>query len=202
MKNLVMSIFTVLLGICCLCIVCAISGRNARQMELASNLSNAVESTVKYTAEQQDDGIISQEEFLADFMEKLSLGLETDSTVTVHVWKADEKKGLLGIEVAEMFLYPNGKQGKVKCSRTAVLEQKTEKNEEHTVKFYLNKEDMLSDVNCYKTFVIAEGEKVNQPAEPALEGKTFRGWADANDYMADFTQVVQEDITYYGEWAE
>ena len=88
-----MSIFAAVLGICCLCIVCAISGRNARQMELEANLGNAVESTVA-AAKKEKEGL-SRREFLASAVESMVNGLRTDSAVEMRIWGAEEEKGML-----------------------------------------------------------------------------------------------------------
>ena len=61
---------------------------------------------------------------------------------------------------------------------------------------------MQEDADCYKSYVVADGEKIKEPREPQMEGMIFEGWHDINDYIADFSQEVQEDIVYYGAWEE
>lgn len=200
MRNLIMSIFAAVLGICCLCIVCAISGRNARQMELNANLGNAVESTVAAAKTQGES--LTHREFLADAVESMIGSLRTESSVEIRIWGAEEEKGMLGMEVVEMFQYPNGKKGKTAYSRTVIFDHKKESDGPYTVKFYRNKADMQSNAECYKTFVVEAGEKLKEPVRPALEDREFEGWRDINDYIADFSQTVEEDIVYYGAWSE
>lgn len=201
MKNLVISIFTALLGICCLAIVCSITGRDARSMELRENVGSAVENTVEQAGNGAAYGITGNEELLADFLEEMCFGLVSDAAVSMKVWGANWEKGLLGIEVSEMFHYPNGKEGHVRESRMVCFDQKKKEEKQHyTVKFYLTKRDMQQGENCYKSYELLEGEKLCQPHKPVLAGKSFAGWADEGDYIADFSQLVEEDITYYGEW--
>lgn len=195
-----MSIFAAVLGICCLCVVCAISGRNARQMELEANLGNAVESSVA-AAKKEKEGL-SRREFLASAVESMVNGLRTDSAVEMRIWGAEEEKGMLGMEVVEMFLYPNGKTGRTAHSRTVIYDRGKEPEGPYTVKFYRDKKDMQANAECYKTFVLEAGEKIKEPVSPVLEGREFEGWRDANDYIADFSQIVEEDIVYYGAWSE
>lgn len=197
MKNIILSISSIVLGIGCLCLVCVLLKQQAHSMELSTNVADAVKNTVK--AEVGEEAV-SREEFLAGFMERLAVSLKTDSRVQVLVWNASEEKGLLGIEVEEMFRYPNGAEGIRKSSRFAVLEQEEKKKENHTVKFYLNREDASLNAECYKSYVVLDGEKISEPKAPILEGKEFAGWVDTNDYVADFSQIVCEDIVYYGEW--
>ncbi len=209
MRNLIISIFVALIGICCLGTVCAISGRNAREMELRANLGSAVETTVARQMEKTEVAKADVEEadaetdkriFLAEAVAAITGELHTDSDVCIRIWGADEKKGLLGMEVEEMFRYPNGRTGKVAYSRTAIMDREKEKNGPYTVKFYRNKEEMQADADCYKSFVVADGEKIKEPRKPQMDGKVFEGWHDINDYIADFSQEVQEDIVYYGAW--
>mgnify|MGYP004568255025 FL=1 len=201
MKNLIISIFAALIGICCLGIVCVISGKDARQMELNSNVGNAVEGTVSHCMENLGTET-DQRIFLADAVTAAVCELHTDSEVSVRIWGADEKKGLLGMEVEEMFRYPNGRKGKAARSRIVILDREKEKKGSHTVKFYRNKAEMQEDADCYKSYVVADGEKIKEPREPQMEGMIFEGWHDINDYIADFSQEVQEDIVYYGAWEE
>ena len=192
MKNLIICVFVALTGICCLGTVCAISGRNAREMELKANLGTAVETTVEREMKKAESGTEEETDesiFLAEAVAAITAELRTDSDVCVRIWGADEKKGLLGMEVEEMFRYPNGREGRVSYSRTAILDKEKDKKGSHTVKFYWNKEDMQADADCYKSFVVADG-------------MVFEGWHDWNDYIADFSQEVQEDIVYYGAWSK
>lgn len=149
------------------------------------------------TEEETDESI-----FLAEAVAAITAELRTDSDVCVRIWGADEKKGLLGMEVEEMFRYPNGREGRVSYSRTAILDKEKDKKGSHTVKFYWNKEDMQADADCYKSFVVADGEKIKEPCTPKADGMVFEGWHDWNDYIADFSQEVQEDIVYYGAWSK
>lgn len=205
MKNLIICVFVALTGICCLGTVCAISGRNAREMELKANLGTAVETTVEREMKKAESGTEEETDesiFLTEAVAAITAELRTDSDVCVRIWGADEKKGLLGMEVEEMFRYPNGREGRVSYSRTAILDKEKDKKGSHTVKFYWNKEDMQADADCYKSFVVADGEKIKEPCTPKADGMVFEGWHDWNDYIADFSQEVQEDIVYYGAWSK
>lgn len=200
MKNIILSISSIAISIACLCLVCVLLKQHVNSTELATNVGDAVKYTLKEEIEAQKAA--SREEFLAGFMERMAISLKTDSKVQISVWNAREEEGLLGIEVVEMFRYPNGKEGKRKSSRFAILEPQVKKRENHTVKFYLNRDDEVSVGECYKSYVVSDGEKISEPKVPLLEGKEFAGWVDANNYVADFSQMVCEDIVYYGEWKD
>ena len=59
---------------------------------------------------------------------------------------------------------------------------------------------MLCEEQCYKVYQVYEGERLAEPVQPITEDREFLGWRDANDYMADFTQPVEQDVVYYAEW--
>lgn len=198
MKNIILSISSIGISVCCLCMVCVLLKQHVHSTELSTNVANALKNTVREEATNENGE--SREEFFAGFMERLAISLKADSKVEVSVWNARQDEGLLGIEVVETFRYPNGKEGKRKSSRFAILEKRDAKKENHTVKFYLDREDEKENEGCYKSYVVSEGEKISEPKAPQVDGKEFAGWVDANDYVADFSQMICEDIVYYGEW--
>ena len=111
MKNLIISIFAALIGICCLGIVCVISGKDARQMELNSNVGNAVEGTVSHCME--DLGTeTDQRIFLADAVTAAVCELHTDSEVSVRIWGADEKRDCLEWRWKKCFVIRMGEREK------------------------------------------------------------------------------------------
>ena len=89
MKNIILSISSIVLGIGCLCLVCVLLKQQAHSMELSTNVADAVKNTVK--AEVGEEAV-SREEFLAGFMERLAVSLKTDSRVQVLAW--DEEQNL------------------------------------------------------------------------------------------------------------
>ena len=49
--------------------------------------------------------------------------MNSNSDVTVRILRADEKWGLLSVEVVETYLHPNGETGSVSAQRTILLER-------------------------------------------------------------------------------
>lgn len=81
MKNLIICVFVALTGICCLGTVCAISGRNAREMELKANLGTAVETTVEREMKKAESGTEEETDesiFLAEAVAAITAELRTD----------------------------------------------------------------------------------------------------------------------------
>lgn len=200
MKNIVTIIVTAILGAITLAIVLSISGRMNRSMELKSNLSSVVEGTVS-TAVSKKYVIRNTDEYIADIVMNLSEKMDTRSDIRVNVLKSDKEKGILAIRILEEFEHPNGRKGTTGCERTVVLDHTEEpKTGSCLVKFYLTREDLTAHGGCYKQYILQEGDAVIAPDDPAVDGKRFAGWKDANDYIADFSLPVEQDRVYYADW--
>lgn len=199
MKNIVTMVVSMLLGAVTLLIVMVVNGRMNRSMELKSNLPSAVEETVEILADQKYS-IGNANEYLADFVENLARILDSDCDLKVEIISKDTEKGLLSVRVTEEFLHPNGKNGTVECERTVILNKLYEPEPEiYTVRFFVNKSD-IGVVECYKSIQVLEGDMITAPAAPQVEGKTFAGWKDSNDYIVNFSAPVTQDLVYYAAW--
>lgn len=200
MKTVVRGIILTCIGAVVMLIIMTVTGRMNRSMELKSNLPSAVEETVEILAVDQKYNIGNTNEYLADFVENLSRILDSDCDLKVEILNTDKEKGLLSVRVTEEFEHPNGKTGTVECERTVIL-NKLEQPElkTYTVRFYANKADIGAG-ESYKTCQVLEGDVITAPAAPQMEGKTFAGWKDSNDYIADFSVPVAQDLVYYADW--
>lgn len=192
MKNVVMIIISGILGAITLAIVMTIFGRMNRSMELQA-LSSVIEETVENMALSKKYDIKNTEEYIADFIENLSMHLDTDSALTVDIMQADRDSGLLSVRVTETFQHPNGNKGTVSLDRTVVLNKVKETvTPTYTVQFFVGE-------NRYKIYQVQEGALITAPADPNGEGIRFTRWKDANGYLADFTQPIEQERIYYME---
>lgn len=193
MKSIILTIVSVILGVLTLMIVMTISGRENRSAEIKSSLSSIVEETVSNMEVSQKYSINNTNEFLADLVSSLSASLDSDSGISVNILKADQEKGILSVRVTESFTHSNGKPGTVTCDRNVVFcKMSGDFSEQHNVIFFIGSDD-------YKSYYINDGECMEAPEEPVLEGKAFYGWKDVGGYLADFSQPVTEDMSYYAD---
>lgn len=201
MRNIVLIIVSIILGVLTLFIGMTIDGRMNRSVELKSSLSSAIEETVENMAVKEKYSINNVNEYIADFVEDLSASLDADSDIMVKVLKMDKEKGILNLQVTEFFTHPNGETGTVECERNVIL-NKVDKlvPDKHSVRFYLTKADMDAGIACYKSCVVYEGDLLSVPKEPRMDGASFAGWVASDGYMADFSLPVEQDRCYYAEW--
>ena len=173
MKNIVLVITSAIIGVLTLAIVMTVGGRENRSMEINSNLPAAVEQTVANLVERKYT-IDDRNEYLADFMEDLSAGLDTESDIKVEITNVDLEKRMMGIKVTETFYHPNGRQGSVTCERTVILDPNEHVTDpEYKVRFYVHG-------HLYKACMVLAGETVDEPVKP--DG--ISGWQDADGYLA------------------
>lgn len=154
-----------------LMIVMTIYGRNLRQSETNHTLAEAVDTTMSNLMENQAYSIESKDAFIADLLQSLLVQINSTSDVTVAILEADEKKGILSVEVTENYKHPNGKMGSVSAVRTVIFDRTIEEEKEQVaVEFY------IADEELYKKYLLEKGSMCVLPAPPKKEGKTFKNW--------------------------
>ena len=198
MKNIILIFTYVVIGALTLGIIVSAMGREARNVELQSNLSNAVEESLANAMEEKNYTIADQNEFLADVTENITEALDTNSTVDVKVMKVDLNKGLLSLRVVESFNYVNGKTGSVKCDRTVVFDKRGQDDEDkYDVYYYIS----ADDDRPYKRYTLLKGDTILIPKEPSRAGYTFEGWKDADGNAPVSDQTVESGLTYVAQWS-
>lgn len=201
MKNLVLGITYTILGCITIAIIMTLYGRMERSDELERNLSSIVEETVENMMLHTDYEITDKDQFISDLVQNLSVAMETDSDIKVSIMKEDTEKGLLSVRVYENFKHPNDKDGTVSCDRTVIFNSLTEEeNITCDISFYLSKEDMLNNRDCYKKYKIRLEDSINVPKNPQLDGKTFKEWRNEDGTVADFPVSASGDAKYYAVW--
>lgn len=168
-------------------------GRDTRQAEVKNALSEAIENSMETVMSTNSYSINDKEEFVADFLESLLSQVESTSTLTVNILKADNEKGLLSVEVIEQYKHPNGKDGTVSVDRTVVFDQKEDEAppEDKQITYEV-------DGEVYKTYEIRCNEPLILPAQPISEDKVFSCWKDKNTgAVADInTMIADKDYTF------
>lgn len=134
-------------------IICSITSKSAYADSVRQSLEDSIEFSVCMLQEGQSDKVIRNTtdeqkselyasinwqdswkddttdlaEFKKDFVECLVANLDSKVTdIEVNIYGADEKNGLLSVEVTAYFKYLSGQTGSVSCYRTMII-NKTEK---------------------------------------------------------------------------
>lgn len=200
MKNGVMLLLSGAIGTLILAVVMTICGNMNHSVELQENLSTAMEGSVMEMS--GGDADWSEMEMLTECIESMVFAVDSDMALMVEVRQADARKGILSMCTTGKYKHPNGMDGETKWERTVIYEkgEEAEKMEVCKVSFYGSKEDLMSEEACYKSYSVMEGECIMAPVEPRKAGLVFAGWKDSNDYMADFSQPVCQNLCYYAAW--
>lgn len=200
MKNVVILLVSGAMGILLLVMVQTLGGNMNRSVELREILSTALEGAVKRRG--QEAGSADAWTLHAECMQSMAFAMDADADAEVKVYRADAQKGMLSLGITACYIHPNGAQGDTSWKRTVLCEKKGEKNRVNNYKviFYENKEALEKGEFCYKTYTVAEQARIPAPAAPKAQGRTFAGWRDRYDYIADFSQPVCGNLCYYAAW--
>lgn len=191
MKHIIYAVSTVILMIIVFATVITVSGRGERNTEMADNLATVMEQTVdNLMSNNKQYEITSYNDFVSDFLENLSVTLDTDSDITVNVLSADQVKGILSIEVIETYKHPNGEIGTVSCNKTVILES----YEEDTKSTYQITYKVNGDV--YKEYDIQQDKPLIEPKSPTIDGKTFQYWVNEEDSIKADISAMKADKAY------
>lgn len=122
MKQIIFGVTAGMILVLFLGVIISIHGRTLRQDEAEQSLEAAMQSAMEQLAEERSYAFSDREEMIADFLEALLIQINSDSEVEVSILKADEKRGLLSVEVVETYRHINGEEGKVSARRTMILD--------------------------------------------------------------------------------
>ncbi len=170
MKQVVFGVVCTLILTFILMIVMTVYGRNLRQTEAEHTLAEAVDTAMEDLLT-EEYVVSSSDVFVAEFLQLLLSQLKSTSDVRVSILEADEKLGILSVEIVETYQHPNGKEGTVSEVRTVILDKPQEKVKEYKkVSFY------TGDNELYKEYTLLEDALCTVPLPPKKEGKNFWGW--------------------------
>lgn len=198
MKNVIIASGLVLIIILTAVISLTVYSHNTRQNEVEEALAVAVEQALENLKISPEYPVQNEKEFLADFVQRLVLGLNSDSDITVNILAVDYEKGLLDVEVVETYQQLIGKRGTASYRKTVILDEiYADVAELHTVTFWMEKADGSGEFEKYKTFTITHGCSVIFPgADPVLDGFVFDGWSSSQPAASNgySPELVNEDV--------
>ena len=200
MKNGVMLLVSGAIGILVFAMVMTICGHMDRSTELQENLSTAAEGALQGAV--HGNAIKNDHALLAECIGRMAVALDADTDMVIDVFGIDSKKGILALRMSGAYIHPNGMKGSTEWQRVVIREEGAEKEAMKVceVSFYMSKEAMSGEKECYKKYYVPKGGRVTMPVEPQKDGMVFAGWRDVNDYIADFSQPVDQRISYYAAW--
>ncbi|MBQ8280625.1 MAG: hypothetical protein IJZ23_12355 [Roseburia sp.] len=194
MKNMIMMIISLVIGVLTLMIIMTTEGRSSHSMELHNNLPSVMEEAMNNMAISKDYTIEETNELLADTLEHLIFTLDAPCDLRVDVLSCDKELGILSLRTTAAFLHPNGNPGQVSCERTVILDTVPEENlQSFTITFYIGNE-------LYKQYTILANDSITAPVPPeAPVGMVFHGWKTNSGSAAVFNQPVTQNLTYYAD---
>lgn len=188
MRNTIVIMTSVLLGMLTLLILSTMHGRLDRRMELESNLSSIVEEIVEdmvlnsYYIGQSTD-VVKE-----DMHQMLSKAIDASSDIVIDIHECDMKKGILSVCVTLSYMHPNESMGTIVCEKCVILNQLVQEVEEKCrVSFYVG-------ADLYKEYVVEKETVIDTPFSPSIENGVFYGWVDETGKKIDFSRPITQDI--------
>lgn len=194
MKNMIMMIISMVIGVLTLMIIMTTEGRSQHSMELQNNLPSVMEEAMYNMAISKDYTIEDTNALLADTLEHLILTLDAPCDLRVDVLSCDKEHGILSLRATAAFLHPNGNPGQVSCERTVILDTVPEDTlQSFTITFFVGNE-------LYKQYTILANDSITAPVPPeAPAGMVFHGWKTNSGSAAVFNQPITKNLTYYAD---
>lgn len=207
MKNVLIAAGLVVIIVFTTVISLTMFGHNTRQNEVEAALTSAVEQTLSNLMVEKHYSINNTHEFIADFTQRLVLGLDSDSEVTINILAMDMEKGLLDVEVVETYRQMDGSTGSASYRKTVILDEvPAEENGEEaplgpcSITFMVESVAAPGSYEIYKMFTIPAGHNVIFPGKaPEKTDSTFVGWSLAADSAEIVTSTMQasENMIFY-----
>lgn len=198
MKNGIWMLISGVIGILLLAIVMAIWGNTNRSVELQENLSTVMEGALQDAVCQEES---ESNKLLVDCVAGLAVALDSKSDVRLDIYQSDEEKGIIAMRACSNYIHSNGVDGAAEWQRIVILDKREIESVEYCeVWFYGSKDELLQGKESYKKVSVLSGACIMAPKAPLKEGMEFVEWRDENDYIADFSQVISENRSYYAVW--
>lgn len=122
MKQIIIIVGTIVIIFIAAMTIVSVESKDLRTDELNRAVSASIKKTVSDSQIENQSTILSDKEMVAYFIQLLSVNMKGKGDVTVEVYDADYKEGLLSVAVTEKFKYVNGKKGEITVRKSAIAE--------------------------------------------------------------------------------
>lgn len=177
MKNLVLGIVTILLGIIITLTTVTITGAMNRDIELEDALKIATNRAIENCTSRYNYSLDDNYEFAAALLMELSNEIENDASLNVEIMGIDKDKGYLSLRVTENYITATGQEKSAICETSAYLDRGDTSGIIQGVKV------TFFDIDgCYLgEQTLNQGETIKSIITPSRAGLTFDGWINADD---------------------
>lgn len=192
MKKIILAFSLGMMILTTVLIVMSVDAKDIRQDEINGSLPEALEAAVESAMAQiYEDRAYStgdSDEFVADFLEKFCMQIDSAEDIEVKVLDMDKEHGLMSVEVNASFPNAGGNVSRISCVKTAVLE----KEQDTASQDYAQITFMTND-DVYKVYSLPKGSNIIIPVN--TEDTGFRYWSDESGHQIDESYVITEDMT-------
>lgn len=192
MKKIILAFSLGMMILTTVLIVMSVDAKDIRQDEINGSLPEALEAAVESAMAQiYEDRAYStgdSDEFVADFLEKFCMQIDSAEDIEVKVLDMDKEHGLMSVEVNASFPNAGGNVSRLSCVKTAVFEKEQDTAAQEYVRI-----TFITNDGEYKVYSLPKGSSLIIPKNPEDTG--FRYWSDVNGHQIDESYIVNEDMT-------
>ncbi len=190
MKHMIYGSVLLIIAVMVIAGVMIVSGKDVRENETDKALNTAVEQSLKQLKTYGGYEIENSQELVADFQQALLMHISSDADIQVKILAADEKKGVLDVEVRAAYKTVNAKEKQTVCRKTVVLEQYSGKRNYCMAEFFM-------DGIIYEKYSLYPGSTIVIPRNPRKDGYEFRGWKKRGEeeWLTD-NLIVENDVAF------
>lgn len=192
MKKIILAFSLGMMILTTVLIVMSVDAKDIRQDEINGSLPEALEAAVESAMAQiYEDRAYStgdSDEFVADFLEKFCMQIDSAEDIEVKVLDMDKEHGLMSVEVNASFPNAGGNVSRLSCVKTAVFEKEQDTAAQEYVRI-----TFITNDGEYKVYSMPKGSSLIIPKNPEDTG--FRYWSDVNGHQIDESYIVNEDMT-------
>lgn len=207
MKNAVLGALAIAIIILISITIMTVSNRSVRKNELDTNLNQALKRSMEILTVDPKYNYAENEEFISDLVQDMLTGTTTDSTFKINIKNLDLQKGILDVEVTEMYQQILGKSS-IQTRKQIVLEDwNNDDNVYYKVSFQV-------DDAVVKQWNVHGGDALSSiylpQSLPEKKGYTLIGWKlaspsmDSKIYTTENIQdvVVMQETTFQAVYEE
>lgn len=106
----------------CVIINYSITKKTSIENEVYDSLEQAIDQSLEMINTKPYE-YKSDEELVSEFCKAVELNINSDSKISIKVYRVDYKEGYLDVELSEEFVHGNGKKAVVKCRKSGICEK-------------------------------------------------------------------------------
>lgn len=195
MKQIILTLFSVMILVLSLLIILSLQQRSIRQTKLANGLNDLLEEYMEGAMMNEEFRTQTNQEFSSWFLDKLDQRISEEATYDISVKNRDISGGIVAVDVKESFVNVNGDSGDLSYQNAVIVEQE-EMPKTGCVQYEIP-EEVANEYQypvILKTYTIEVGSNLKSPQVIQIPGKSFVGWWDEKEDVIYKESEIKDQV--------